>query len=552
MFGTFFRALIALLCLGLLTAPVAWADDDDDGGSVVVQDDDDDDDDDEDEFSEDLREAVTLRGVRRHQRAWQRIADRNDDTRAAGTNGYDESADYVVRKLERAGYDVVRQEFEFPFYRELSDPILQQINPMFVEYVANDTEGFNTMTYSGSGDATRALQAVDLILPPAADANTSTSGCEADDFAGFASGNIALVQRGSCSFFLKALNAANAGAAGVIIFNEGQPGRTGAINGTLGQPGINVPVVGASFALGDELAALLAAGAVDVRLAAETESEIRVTENILADTHNGNPNQTIVVGAHLDSVAAGPGIQDNGTGSAAILEVALKLARYDGYGDDDDDDGDDSPIVNRVRFAWWGAEELGLLGSEFYVADASQEVLDEIAMNLNFDMIGSPNFVRFIYDGDGSDTAVTGPPGSEHIEQMFINYFTEQGLPVEPTEFSGRSDYGPFIAAGVDIPAGGLFTGAEVAKTQELADVYGGTVGESFDPCYHLACDTFDNISLEVFDQNADAVAHSVAFYASRADLFAPIPQLIPISVTTGLPSGADDPHDHDHGGEPQ
>ena len=150
-----------------------------------------------------------------------------------------------------------------------------------------------------------------------------------------------------------------------------------------------------------------------------------------------------MVGAHLDSVTAGPGIQDNGSGSAAILEIAIQLAEFD-----EDDDSDE--LLNRVRFAWWGAEELGLLGSTFHVANASQEELDEIAMNLNFDMIGSPNFVRFIYDGDGSDTPAAGPPGSEHIEQMFINYFVEQGLPVEPTAFDGRSDYGPFIAAGID------------------------------------------------------------------------------------------------------
>ncbi len=542
MFGTFYRALVALLCLGLLTAPVAWADDDDDDDDDVAEL--------TEEFSEDLREDVTLRAIRRHQRAWQRIADRNDDVRAAGTSGYDESADYVVRKLERAGYDVVRQAFDFPFYRELSDPILEQTSPIPTVYTANDPAGFNTMTYSGSGDATARLEVVDLVLPPAAAANTSTSGCEASDFTGFGAGNIALVQRGSCSFLSKAQNAEAAGAVGVIIFNEGQPGRQNAINGTLQIPAVNIPVVGAAFAIGDELAALDAStpAGVFVRLAADTISETRTTENILADTRSGNPNQTIVVGAHLDSVAAGPGIQDNGSGSGAILEIAIQLAEYDEY--DDDDDDDDNPIRNRVRFAWWGAEELGLIGSRYYVATATQAELDEIAMNLNFDMIGSPNFVRFVYDGDGSDTPVAGPPGSDHIEQMYINYFVRQGLPVEPTAFSGRSDYGPFIAPGVDIPAGGLFTGAEVVKTEELAAVYGGTVGDQFDPCYHLACDTFENISLEALDQMSDAAAHSVAFYASRDDLFAPIPELIPVSVTSGLPSGADDPHDHDHDGE--
>ena len=167
---------------------------------------------------------------------------------------------------------------------------------------------------------------------------------------------------------------------------------------------------------------------------------------------------------------------------------------------------------NKVRFAWWGAEESGLLGSEYYVANLSNREIKDIALNLNFDMIGSPNFVRFVYDGDGSDTAVAGPNGSGVIEDVFNDYFAGQGLPAEPTEFSGRSDYGPFIAVG--IPAGGLFTGAEGIKTAEQAAIYGGTAGDQYDPCYHLACDTFDNISLEALDQMSDAAAHATLTFA--------------------------------------
>jgi Zn-dependent M28 family amino/carboxypeptidase len=142
----------------------------------------------------------------------------------------------------------------------------------------------------------------------------------------------------------------------------------------------------------------------------------------------------------------------------------------------------------------------------------SKRDIKNTALNLNFDMIGSPNFVRFVYDGDGSDTPLAGPKGSANIERVFLDYFAAQGLPTEPTAFSGRSDYGPFIAVG--IPAGGLFTGAEGIKTAEQAAIYGGTAGDQYDPCYHLACDTFDNISLEVLDQNSDAVAHAVLTFA--------------------------------------
>jgi len=443
-----------------------------------------------------LREAVTLEGVRAHQFAFQVIADANGGTRASSTPGYDASADYVAQQMEAAGYNVTVQPFEFPFFQELEPAELEQISPNPTIYPYFDVAGFATMDYSGSGDVTAFAEGVDLVLPPAAAANTSTSGCEPEDFAGFTAGNIAVVQRGTCDFLDKALNAQNAGAVGVIIFNEGQPGRTDAFLGTLQQPLFNIPVVAAAFDVGVELAA----GGVTVRMFVNATSEFRSTSNVIAETPGGRDDRVVVVGAHLDSVSVGPGIQDNGSGSAAILEIARQMAELG------------IEPTNKVRFAWWGAEESGLLGSEYYVANLTKRDIKNIALNLNFDMIGSPNFVRFVYDGDGSDTSLAGPNGSAKIEQVFLDYFAEQGLPVEPTEFSGRSDYGPFIAVG--IPAGGLFTGAEGIKTAEQAAVYGGSAGDQYDPCYHLACDTFNNISLEALDQMSDAAAHSVMTFA--------------------------------------
>jgi Zn-dependent M28 family amino/carboxypeptidase len=187
----------------------------------------------------------------------------------------------------------------------------------------------------------------------------------------------------------------------------------------------------------------------------------------------------VVVGAHLDSVVPGPGINDNGSGSATILEVARQLAKF--------------KTTNRVRFAWWGAEELNLIGSTNYVNGLSPAQKDAIALNLNFDMVGSPNFVRFVYDSDnsafppGPGGAQPGPPGSGAIEQTFTDYFASQNLASDPTPFNGRSDYGPFItttspAHPAGIPAGGLFTGAEGVKTAEQAAVYGGTAGVAYDP----------------------------------------------------------------------
>ena len=446
-----------------------------------------------------LREGVTVEGVRAHQVAFQAFADANGGTREASSPGYFASVDYVADMMSDAGYDVTVQEFEFPFFQELADPVLEQVSPNPTVYV--DGVDFDTMEYSGSGNPTALIQPTnDIVLPPATTANTSNSGCEAADFSGFVPGRIALVQRGTCSFALKAQNAEAAGALGVIIFNEGQSGRTDVIFGTLGGPGFNIPVVGASFDLGNTLYSLYQSGPVSVHMLTLTDSQIRLTANVIADTPGGRDDRVVVVGAHLDSVPEGPGIQDNGSGSAAILEIALQMAKLG------------IEPTNKVRFAWWGAEESGLLGSEYYVANLSKRDIKNIALNLNFDMIGSPNFVRFVYDGDGSDTAVAGPNGSGNIEKVFLDYFAGQGLAIEPAEFSGRSDYGPFIAVG--IPAGGLFTGAEGIKTDEQAAIYGGTAGEQYDPCYHLACDTYDNISLEALDQNSDAAAHAVMTFA--------------------------------------
>ncbi|MBC7182753.1 MAG: M20/M25/M40 family metallo-hydrolase, partial [Marinobacter sp.] len=390
-----------------------------------------------------LREAVTLDGVRSHQAAFQAAADANGGTREASSPGYQASVDYVVEQMTAAGYEVTIQDFNYPFFEENVAATLEQLAPIPTVYEYFGPMGFATMTYSGSGDVTAVAEGVDLVLPPAPEANTSTSGCEATDFSGFTAGNIAILQRGSCSFSVKAQNAADAGASGVVIFNEGQPGRTENFLGTLGEPGISVPVVGAAFDVGVELAA----GGVEARLVVDANSEIRTTSNVIANSPEGRDDRVVVVGAHLDSVAEGPGIQDNGSGSAAILETAIQMANQQ------------ITPRNQVRFAWWGAEEAGLLGAQHYVDNLSAREIKDIALNLNFDMIGSPNFVRFVYDGDGSDTPVAGPNGSKTIESVFLEYFAGVSLPVEPTAFDGRSDYGPFIEVG--IPAGGLFTGAE-------------------------------------------------------------------------------------------
>jgi Zn-dependent M28 family amino/carboxypeptidase len=436
-----------------------------------------------------LLECVTLAGVRGHQSALQAIADSNNGTRVSGSPGYDQSVAYAEQVFRAAGYLVTRQEFQFQTFVSLSPSILEQVSPAPAGPVAN-----SIMSYSGSGDVTAAVTA----LPgPAVD---PTPGCEAADFAGFAAGTIALISRGSCTFGIKATNAFNAGAAGVIIYNNAP----GTLNGTLGNTfTLDIPVTSVTQAVGQQLAAT---PALVMRLKTDTFRGIATTSNVIAESKDGNANNVVMVGAHLDSVNAGPGINDNGSGSAAILETAVQMAKV--------------KPRNKLRFALWGAEESSLVGSTYYVANLSQAERDRIALYLNFDMIGSPNHVFFVYDGDNSDNvgAPAGPAGSAQIEKVFETYYTERGIPFKGTDFSGRSDYGPFIAVGVDIPSGGLFTGAEGIKTPEEAALFGGTAGIAYDPCYHQACDTFANNNDFALDVNADAVAYSTLFFSMNTE----------------------------------
>jgi aminopeptidase Y len=402
-----------------------------------------------------LTECVTLDGARAHQAAFQAIADANNGIRTSGTPGYDQSAAYVAGKLTAAGYNVTVQNFQFQTFISLSPSVLEQVAPPPAGPIAN-----NIISYSGSGDVTAAVTA--LAAPPA----DATPGCEAGDFAGFPAGNIALISRGACTFAIKATNAYNAGAAGVVVYNNAP----GPPNFTLGDGfTLDISVTAVTQAVGQQLAAT--SGLV-MRLKTDTFRGIATTSNVLAESKSGDPNNVVMAGAHLDSVNAGPGIQDNGSGSAAILETALQMAKV--------------KPKNKVRFAWWGAEESGLVGSTYYVNNLSAEEQAKIALYLNFDMIGSPNHVFFVYDGDDSiGDGNVGPPGSAQIEKFFEGFYSSRGLPFKGTDFSGRSDYGPFIAIG--IPAGGLFTGAEGIKTAAEVALWGGTAGEQYDPCYHLA-----------------------------------------------------------------
>ena len=413
------------------------------------------------------------------------IAQANNGNRAAGRPGYQASVEYIQTTLEQAGYEVTVQPFPFNAFYPTGDGVLEALSPSPLQYKWE--EEFTYLSQTEPGDVSGTAVAVDVDLGPG---NASTSGCEAEDFAGFPVGSVAVIQRGACAFGQKATNAANAGATGVVIFNQGNTDdRKGLINATLGGDYAGgIPVVFTTYDIG--------AGWVDqkdleLRMVVDVVRERTETFNVIAETQRGDPDNVVMTGAHLDSVFEGAGVNDNGSGSAALIELALQMKK--------------ARPRNQVRFAWWGAEEAGLVGSTYYVNNLSEEEKAKIKVYLNYDMIGSPNFGNFIYDGDGSDFGLEGPPGSAATEALFEKYFDLRDSAYEGTEISFRSDYAQYFEDGIAF--GGLFTGAEVIKTEEQAAKFGGEAGVAFDPCYHSGCDDITNVNEQALEINGDAAA---------------------------------------------
>ncbi|GAA4228069.1 aminopeptidase PaaP [Actinomadura meridiana] len=439
-----------------------------------------------------LATLVKLKNVRHHQKNLELIADANGGNRAAGLPGNVITLKYIEDQLKRAGYHPTVQKFSFDFWQEKSAPTFAETAPGQKTYEPNTD--FQTLQYSGSGDVTAAATPVDTA------ASGLGSGCEPEDFAGFPKGHIALVQRGGCFFSVKTDNAIAAGAAAVVIYQL--PDQPGPVAGTLTTP-YTIPVVGPTNAVGKALVEQAQNGGVTLRVKTDTSNEKRETANIVADTDRGRGDNVVVIGAHNDSVAEGPGINDDGSGTAALLEMAKQIRKLPAR-----------QLHNKVRFAFWGAEEEGLLGSQYYVDNLPQAERDKVALMLDFDMLASPNYVRFVYDGDNSTGGSTVPPpaGSGAIEKAFTDYYANRKLATAPTAFDGRSDYNAFISVG--IPAGGLFTGAEGIKTAEQAKIYGGTAGVAYDKCYHSACDRYDNVNLKGYDEMLDGTAAVTELFA--------------------------------------
>ncbi|WP_436498866.1 M28 family peptidase [Actinokineospora sp. HUAS TT18] len=422
-----------------------------------------------------LADSVTVEAVMHHLRALQGIADRNDNRRASGTPGYEESVDYVVERLVAAGFDVEVPEFPIIYEETVAERLV----------VGGDEVDITVMRHSPDtpvGGVTAPL----AVLPEGA------TGCAESDFAGADyTGTIVLIARGGGPHYVKQANAAAAGAVGTVIYNTNDEWLLGNL---VSPDNARIPTGGISKADG---AALRSRAGERVTLELRRFSEPRVSRNVIAQTRTGRTDRVVMAGAHLDSVVDGPGINDAGAGCAALLTTALSL-------------GGSPDVRNAVRFAWWGAEELGQIGSNHYVRSLTEAQLADVALYLNFDMLSSPNGGYFVFDGG------PGPEGSAHIEQSFRDFLACRGVATEPLSLFGGFDHAVFVEAGV--PTGGLYTGATAIKTAEQAVKWGGTAGLAYDPNYHQAADQLSNVDQVMLANNAAAVGWVIARYAADTD----------------------------------
>jgi Zn-dependent M28 family amino/carboxypeptidase len=434
------------------------------------------------QYGSTLQRQITTDAMLTHLQKLQDIANANNGTRAVGTPGYEASVDYVAGELRAKGFDVQTPQFDLKVF---------------------DAEP-GTITIGGANFVARALQytvGAPGVTGPLMPARVEDSpGCTPSDYDGLpVAGAVVLVDRGVCPFSQKLAAVTARGAVAVIVADNVDEKTMG---GTLGQDtDVKIPVVSVTKADGAELRGK--SGQVTVKIVANVRN--LVARNVIAQTKTGSPQNVVMVGAHLDSVPEGPGINDNGSGTAAVLETALRM-------------GSSPDVHNAVRFGFWGAEELGLVGSEKYVATLSVEQLRDIALYLNFDMLASPNPGYFTYDGDQSLPLGKGqspprvPEGSAGIERTLVGLLAAAGKTAQDTSFDGRSDYDGFTKAGV--PSGGLFAGAEENMTPQQAELWGGQANQPFDPNYHKATDTLDHIDKTALGIQGSGVGYVVGLYA--------------------------------------
>jgi hypothetical protein len=459
-----------------------------------------------------------------HMKAFQAIADANPSpadghpSRNSGEPGYKASVDYVAKLMKQAGYNVTIQPYKFTYYAYINRPSLEQTSPAPHDYALTDDWNPGQSTGTASADV---QPAGGIVIPPTS-TPSSSSGCTMADFNGFTPGRIALIQRGTCNFGVKVLNAQSAGASGVIIFNEGNPGRTGVLSGSLqdsaGNPIIpTIPVAFTSLDIGQRLYneyQQAQAGAAPPHLDLSIQALVKPNAddyNVIAETKGGDEDHVVVVDAHLDAIY-GAGMLDNASGSATILDVAQKMKKV-------------NPL-NKLRFIWFGAEELGLLGSEYYVNNLSPSELSRIGYDLDADVTATPNYLIGVLDPAAPDlfgrtVTATFPDQvyepSKVSRDQSVAYFDSIGLNHEFLSPVGTDAFS-FNAAG--IPASGLLTGQDCCKSQEEVNLFGGSVGNyegntpSFDGgCVDnpfLWCDNLSNNDPTVLTFMSRAFANTV------------------------------------------
>lgn len=309
----------------------------------------------------------------------------------------------------------------------------------------------------------------------------ANEGCEASDYPESVKGGIAFIKRGVCAFGDKSSAAGKAGAISAVIYNNVK----GDFGGTLGAPNKNhIATFGISNEDAEPYIKTLEDGKV-IESSAYIDSNVHETgtTNIIAQTKGGDQDNCVMLGGHSDSVDAGPGINDDGTGTLTLLEVATALTNF--------------KVKNCVRFAWWAGEEEGLLGSDYYVSQLSVEENLKIRLFMDYDMLASPNYAYQVYNANNK----ANPVGSEELRDLYTDFYKSKGQNYTFIAFDGRSDYQAFIANG--IPGGGIATGAEGVKTKEEVEMFGGDAGVWYDHCYHQLCDDLTNLNYEAWELNA-------------------------------------------------
>ena len=445
-----------------------------------------------------LRDAVDPAAILDDLQRLEDFASANEGNRAAGSRSEAEAAQYVADELRAAGFSVDLQDVTLPWFSQDAPSVLE------VDGAARpfeDLHDFKAMLLSPSGDVRGPIHslAFDPVAPPG---DRSGLGCQPTDFADVPAEAIVLVRPGPCFRREVVVNAQAAGAVAIVtVYPEFQRGTV--LRPTLiDQVGLEIPALAASNDVGLALLDAAQRGA-DGHIVVETTVEDRTSVNVIAETAGGADDHIAIIGGHIDSSVDGPGINDDGSGTMTILEIGRQLAAAATGPQSQAGDG------WKVRIAFWTAEEIGLLGSGAYVQGLDSTAIGSIEAYLNFDMLGSSNGVREVYDG----AQTTRPTESLAVAGLFTSAFDRVGLSSTVKELGGGADHASFNNFG--IPTGGLFSGASEIKTPEQATLFGGTAGSPNDPCYHLACDTPDNIDPVRLEEMARAAAWVVGALAS-------------------------------------